>query len=307
MALDFKKIKTYPLRSRKSKVKKQSFSKNLAGSGSFISSLPEILAAKDLKELIGDIIEARRRGCPVIFMLGAHVIKCGLSPLIIDLMRRKIITAIALNGAGIIHDFELACIGMTSEDVDKAIQDGSLGMAKETAEYLNSAIREGNRKNLGVGEAVGRMIKEKKLELKELSLLYAGIKYNVPVTVHIAIGTDIIHMHPSCSGSAIGEASLRDFHKLCEIISRLEGGVVVNFGSAVVLPEVFLKAVNVTRNLGFKVRNFTAADFDMIKQYRAFTNVVKRPTLEGKGFSFVGHHEIMIPLLYRIILEKLRK
>ncbi|MCX5657569.1 MAG: hypothetical protein NTZ48_05020, partial [Candidatus Omnitrophica bacterium] len=305
--LDFRKIKTYSLKSRKSKVKKQNFSKNLTGGGSFISSLPEILAAKDLKELVVDILRARKRGRPVIFMLGAHVIKCGLSSLIIDLMRRKIITAIALNGAGIIHDFELAYIGMTSEDVDKAIQDGSLGMAEETAEYLNSAIREGNRKNLGIGEAVGRMIKEKRLEFKELSLPYAGIKYNIPVTVHIAIGTDIIHMHPSCSGAAIGEASLSDFRKLCETVSQLEGGVVVNFGSAVVLPEVFLKAVSVARNLGFKVRHFTAADFDMIKQYRAFTNVVKRPTLEGKGFSFVGHHEIMIPLLHWAIMEKLQK
>jgi len=303
MALDLTKIKTYSLKSRKSKVKIGDFSSLPSLEKGFLESLPNILASKELKELVEEILKAYRRKRPVIFMLGAHVIKCGLSPLIIDLIRKKIVTAVALNGAGIIHEFEIAYMGSTSEDVGRAIQDGSFGMAQETAESLNKAIKDGAK--LGIGKAVGMMICKKKLPYRDLSILYAGIEYGVSVTVHVAIGTDIIHMHPSCDGAAVGEGSLKDFRKFCETVSKLEGGVVVNFGSAVVLPEIFLKALTVARNLGFKVKHFTAADFDMIRQYRAFTNVVKRPTIEGKGFSFVGHHEIMIPLLHRAIMEKL--
>ncbi len=306
MALDFNKIKTYSLRSRKSKVKVGDFFKIFSSDDNLLASLPDILAAKDFKELVEEILKAHRDRRQIIFMLGAHVIKCGLSPLIIDLMRRRVISAVALNGAGIIHDLEIAYQGNTSEDVDRAIQDGSFGMARETAGYLNKAIKDGNKEKMGIGEAVGRMIKERGLEYREFSILYAGVKYNIPLTVHIAIGTDIIHMHPSCDGASIGEAGLRDFRKFCELVSRLERGVVINFGSAVILPEVFLKALSVARNLGFKVKRFTAADFDMLKQYRAFTNVVKRPAIEGKGFSFLGHHEIMIPLLYRAIIEEIK-
>ncbi|MCM8784195.1 MAG: hypothetical protein NC818_05435 [Candidatus Omnitrophica bacterium] len=305
MVIDFCKLKTYPLRTRKSKVKIEKFSSLNFLKKDFFSSLPDILAGKDFKQLISEIIQAKRKERAIIFMLGAHVIKCGLSPFIIDLMRRRIITAVALNGAGIIHDFEIAYQGGTSEDVDEAIQNGSFGMASETADYLNRAIKEGRIKNYGLGEAIGKMIARRKLKYRAYSLLYAGVKYQIPVTVHVAIGTDIIHMHPSCNGADTGELSLRDFRRFCEVVSKLGKGVVINFGSAVILPEVFLKALAVVRNLGFGVKNFTSADFDMIKHYRAFTNVVKRPTLEGKGFSFIGHHEIMLPLLYRAIMERM--
>jgi hypothetical protein len=304
MALDFNKIKTYSLKSRKSKVKIGDFFKISSATDNFFASLPDILAAKDFKELAEEILKAHRNKRQIIFMLGAHVIKCGLSPLIVELMRRRIITAIALNGAGIIHDFEIAFQGNTSEDVDKAIQDGSFGMARETAQYINQTIKVGAK--LGIGRAIGMMICKKKMPHRNLSILYAGIEYNVPVTVHVAIGTDIVHMHPTCDGASVGEGSLRDFRKFSEIVSQLEKGVVINFGSAVILPEVFLKALTVARNLGFKVKHFIAADFDMLKQHRPFTNVVKRPTIEGKGFSFVGHHEIMIPLLYRAIMERIQ-
>lgn len=305
--LEFSKLKTYSLKSRKSKINVKDFSVLDFNKKEIVSLFPDILAGKDFKQLVDDICSAYHKEKMVIFMLGAHVIKCGLSPFIIDLMKRGIIKTVALNGAGIIHDFEIAYCGNTSENVDKAIEDGSFGMAKETAEYLNRAIKKGKENNWGLGEAVGVMIKEEKLKYRKFSILYAGIEYNIPVTVHVAIGTDIIHMHPSCSGADTGELSLRDFQKFCEAVSKLEDGVIINFGSAVILPEVFLKALSVVRNLGFNVKNFTSADFDMIKQYRAFTNVVKRPTTEGKGFSFVGHHEIMFPLLYRAILERMER
>lgn len=305
--INLTKIKTYSLRNRKSKVNFGDFAsiyKKGNSFGRFYRSLPDILKVKDFRKVVEAVIQAKSKKKPVIFMMGAHVIKCGLSPIVIDLINKNIISAIALNGAGLIHDFELAFMGKTSEDVDKAILNGSFGMVKETAEFLNAAIKLGAKE--GIGKAVGKAIsRDKKLRYKNLSIIYAAYKKNIPVSVHVAIGTDIIHQHPSCDGALTGEASLKDFHNLIEVVSKLgDGGVVINFGSAVILPEVFLKALTVARNLKFKVKNFTTANFDMIYHYRPVQNIVRRPTQDsGKGYYIIGHHEIMLPLLAAAIVE----
>lgn len=310
MRIDFKKVKTYSLKGRRSKVKKGDLAslgrKNLSFK-QFYKGLPNVLATKDIKRLADSIIRARRKKRAVIFMLGAHVIKCGLSPIIIDLMKRRVVTAVALNGAGIIHDTELAMVGKTSEDVGLALKDGSFGMARETAEFINAAIDKGVQKGFGIGRSVGERIKKERLPLSGISILAGGVKYNVPVTVHVAVGTDIIHQHPSCNGAALGEGSLIDFRNLVYSIIRLNnGGVVVNFGSAILLPEVFLKGINIARNLGHKVRDFSAANFDMITHYRPVQNVIKRPVADGGwGCNIIGHHEIMVPLLYQSVIEGL--
>lgn len=310
MKLDFGKIKTYSITKRLSKVHKDDFASTCGKGASFkqfYNSLPNILAAKEIKKISDDIIGARKKNKTILFMIGAHVIKCGLSPLIISLMKKKAITAVALNGAGIIHDTELAFVGSTSEDVGAALKDGSFGMAKETAYFINDAIDKGVRAGMGIGKSVGEKILKERLPLADISILANSVKYGIPVTVHVAIGTDIIHQHPSCNGAAIGEGSLIDFRNLIYSVIKLNrGGVVANFGSAVILPEVFLKALNTARNLGHPVKNFTAANFDMITHYRPTENVVKRPTAnDGWGYNIIGHHEIMVPLLYQMVIEKL--
>ena len=263
------------------------------------NTLPEILKANDLKAVVSDIITARQNQKPVIFMMGAHVIKVGLSPLLIDLMQSGVISALAMNGAGIIHDVELAMFGMTSEDVAANITDGTFGMARETGEFINHAVARGAKEKLGMGEVIGRELVERKVPNLNVSLLGQAYMLGIPVTVHVAIGTDIIHQQPSADGAAIGELSHRDFKILSKLVAGLgDGGVVLNVGSAVVLPEVFLKALTVARNLGYPCKNFTTANFDMIQHYRPNLNVVNRPTISGgKGYSITGHHEIMIPLL----------
>lgn len=305
--LDINKIKTYSLKQRYSKVKALDFAKvgkKCEGFREFYASLPNILAAKDFKQIVDAIVGAYKRKKAVILMLGAHPIKCGLSPLIIQLINKGIITHVAMNGAGIIHDFELSLQGKTSEDVAASLKNGKFGMAKETAEFLNSAIND--NADLGVGSAVAKSLSCAKLRYKNLSIIYACEQKGIPVTVHVAIGTDIIHQHPSCDGASLGEAALVDFHKLTETVAKLNGGVVLNFGSAVIMPEVFLKALNIARNLGYKVNNFTTANFDMIHHYRPQANVVSRPTQDsGKGFYIIGHHEIMLPLLVRAIIERI--
>ena len=308
--IDLAKLKTYPISKRKSKVKYQAFAKaplKARSFSDFYDSLPDILAGRGFPQVVDAIISARKKKKPVIAMMGSHVIKCGLNPVIIELIKKKVITAIALNGSGAIHDFEIALIGKTSEDVEEGLEDGSFGMAKETALYLNGAIGEAVEREIGAGQAIGQVIDEEKLRFKDLSLLYNCVKQSVPATVHIAIGTDIIHQHPSCDGANLGEASLRDFHNLIEVVSDLgDGGVVLNIGSSVILPEVFLKALNVARNLGHKVKDFTACNFDMMHHYRPFQNVVKRPIKSGgAGYTIIGHHEIMIPLLAQAIIEKI--
>jgi len=310
MKLDFKKVKRYSLNNRRSKVGKADLAtvgrKNISFKD-FSKTLPNMLAAKDLQKVSSAIVQAYNKDKAVIFMMGAHVIKCGLSPLIINLMKRGVVTAIALNGAGIIHDTELAMVGKTSEDVGPALKTGSFGMARETADFINGAINKGVREGMGIGRSVGEMILKERLPLRDKSILAAGIKYHVPVSVHVAIGTDIIHQHPSCNGAAVGEGSLIDFRNLVYSVIKLNnGGVAVNFGSAIILPEVFLKALNIARNLGHKVKNFTAANFDMIAHYRPQQNVLKRPTdNSGLGYNIIGHHEIMIPLLAQMITEKI--
>jgi len=240
-------------------------------------------------------------------MLGAHVIKCGLSPIIIDLMEKGIITTIATNGAGTIHDTELACCGKTSEDVEENLKNGTFGMASETADIINNTISEGKSGDLGFGELLGKRLSEKDIPYRNFSILSAGYRLRIPVTVHVAIGTEIVHQHPSADGEAIGKLSLKDFRIFANNLKNLEGGVVFNIGSAVILPEVFLKALTVVKNLGYKVENFTAVNIDMIQHYRPKVNVVERPTAQGgKGIIITGHHEFMIPLLAAALKERLK-
>lgn len=308
--VDFNKVKTYPISKRINKVKKEDFARAAKRGSSFAGfydSLPRILAAQDLKAVVKDIVAAYEKQKPVVFMMGAHVIKCGLSPLVIDLIKRGVIKCVALNGAGMIHDFEIALIGQTSEDVAMNIEKGKFGMAKETNIFLNDAIKKGAAKNKGIGYSIGEMIDKKDLPNKELSILYWCYKKNIPATVHVAIGTDIIHQTAYCDGASTGKGSLIDFKKLVEVITKIgDGGVVLNIGSDVILPEVFLKAVTVARNLGFKVKNFTTANLDKESKYRPLVNVVKRPVLSGgRGFSITGHHEIMVPLLAQAVIDNI--
>lgn len=308
--INLNKVRTYSIKNRKSKVEVGNFAKiplrgrSFAG---FYHSLPKILKAQDLRAISEAIIKARKKKKSVIFMAGAHVIKCGLNPVVIELIKKRIITCIALNGAGIIHDFELALCGQTSEDVGEGLKDGKFGMCRETADFINNAVRDGVLKGLGIGYALASKISNAKLRYKNLSVLYNAYKYKIPACVHVAIGTDIIHQHPSFNASLTGEGSLRDFHSLVECTRGLnKGGVVLNFGSAVVLPEVFLKALNLARNLGFAVQDFISANFDMIHHYRPYQNVVSRPVMAGgRGYYIIGHHEIMLPLLAQAIIEKI--
>lgn len=299
--IDLKKIKLYSIADRTSKVQLDFLGATVAADASFADwwhSLPDILIARDLKALIGAIVRARKNGKPVIFMMGAHVIKVGLSPLIIDLLERDVITAVALNGAGIIHDSELALFGATSEDVAANLFDGTFGMAQETGAFVNGAVNRGRDDQSGLGEAMGKALTEANAPHLDISLVGRAYQLGIPVTVHVGIGTDIIHQQPSADGAAIGELSHRDFKILAHHLSDLDGGVVLNVGSAVVLPEVFLKALTVARNLGYPCKTFTTANFDMIQHYRPRVNVVTRPTMGGgQGYSFTGHHELMIPLL----------
>ncbi len=302
-------IKTYSIRDRLSKVSLSKDAKVYKKGGSFldfISSLPDFLAVCDLKKVVKAILNAYKNKRPVILGMGAHPIKVGLSPLIIELMRKEIITAIATNGACIIHDFEISYIGKTSEDVIKELTDGTFGMAKETGQLLNNAINEGVKRGQGIGASIGDFIASSEFTFKEMSIFGVGYKLSIPMTVHIAIGTDIIHMHPEADGSLIGEGSMRDFRLFASIISELEGGVYINLGSAVILPEVFLKALTIARNLGHRVDEFTTVNMDFFQHYRPRENVLKRPTiLKGQNFSLTGHHEIMLPLLAGMIMEEI--
>jgi len=308
-ALDFSKVRTYPVTKRFSKVQTSLLGKKIAKGvtlRSFVRGLPNILAAQNLKSIAAKIADCHRNRKTVLLGMGAHPIKVGLSPLIIDFMERGIIDALALNGAGIIHDFELAYMGETSEDVAASLKDGSFGMGEETGAFINAAIIEGTRLNLGVGAAVGNAIVNNHLPYRRLSILATASRLGIPVTCHIAIGTDIIHMHPKADGKALGDCSLRDFRTLTSVVATLGGGVYLNFGSAVILPEVFLKAVSLARNLGNAVENLTTVNLDFLQHYRPLTNVVSRPTLQtGKGYQITGHMEIMVPLLFGAVLEEL--
>ena len=308
--MDFSKVRLIPIRKRKHKIKVDQLGSITEGEAfaDFYDSLPDILGAKDIKSVAKAIARASHEGKEVILAMGAHPIKCGLSPLLIDLMERGTLTCVAMNGAGSIHDFEIAYIGETSEDVAETLLDGSFGMVEETGRILNEAMKSGVTENMGAGASVGNHIVNSGYEYTDLSIQAAGIKNGVDVTVHIAIGTDTIHVHPKADGAVLGKATYTDFMKFTEHIAKLEGGVYINLGSAVLLPEVFLKALSAVRNMGYKVYNFTAVNMDMSHQYRPTENVLKRPGLTGaKAFNLTGHHEIMFPLLASsIILEKAR-
>ena len=303
-------VKTYPIRDRINKVSVRDFAVPLsshAGIREYLSCLPKILKAANLLQLVDLIAAAYQRQKPIIVMAGGHVVKCGLNAVLIDLMARGVVTALVFNGATSIHDFEIALIGETSEDVGEYLQTGQFGMVEETGRFMNEAIRGAAAEGIGMGEGLGRKLIELDAQFQDKSLLAAACQLGIPVTVHAAIGTDIIHQHPLANGSAIGETSFTDFRTLTAVVAELgDGGVVLNLGSAVILPEVFLKALTIARNLGHQVTYFTTADFDMIQQYRPLENVVKRPTnIGGKGFTFTGHHEIMIPLLASAIVERI--
>ncbi len=305
--LDFSKIRTYPVADRANKVAVEAFAKShTAGASfaSFLDALPDFLAVQDFKLVVSAMAAARKNGRPVLLMMGAHAIKVGLNPIIVDAMRRGFVNAVAFNGAGAIHDFELCYQGETSEDVQRGLNDGSFGMADETGRMMNAAMAEGVARGLGAGRALG----EKALTFpnQHLSIMATGADIGAPVTVHIAIGTDIIHQHPTTSGAVLGEASYRDFQTFAAVCAQLEGGVVLNVGSAVIMPEVFLKALTIARNLGHKVEKFTTATFDMTRHYRPAENVQRRPTaLGGKGVCIIGHHEINLPLLFAAVAENL--
>ncbi|MFH1350884.1 MAG: hypothetical protein ABII26_08085 [Pseudomonadota bacterium] len=300
-------VKSYSLKDRPSKVKIDHLGEAWRPGGRlklWINSLPKILAGNDFRNVVNHIIRANQSGKPVILAMGAHPIKVGLNPVILDLLDRGIISGLAMNGAGIIHDAELAIAGHTSEDVEGQIGDGRFGMAEETGRFLNEAITEGAKRGEGLGRAVGAMLVRNKFPYNQYSLLASSFELQIPLTVHVAIGTDIIHFHPSVDGSAIGKTSHIDFRIFSNLVSKLEGGVFINLGSAVILPEVFLKALSLVRNLGYHVKNFTTLNMDFIQHYRPMANVVHRPTLQGgQGFSLVGHHEIMFPLLAAAVIE----
>jgi hypothetical protein len=309
--LDFAGLKTVPLKERGGKVNIADFASVFrAGSGvaGWLDSLPRILAGNSFRAVVDALAGARSRERAIIWGLGGHVIKCGLAPVLIDLMRRGYVTVFALNGAAAIHDFEIALAGRTSEDVEAVLPDGRFGSAEETGREMNRAIAEGDREGLGMGEALGRWLDSGAApEHAASSLLLQAYRQGTPVTVHVAIGTDTPHTHPAADPAAIGSASHRDFRLLSAYVADLnEGGVYLNVGSAVVLPEVFLKAVSAVRNLGHPLANFTTADFDFLQHYRPRVNVVERPHVRsgGSGYAITGHHELMVPLLAAALIER---
>jgi hypothetical protein len=304
---DLSGVRTYALASRNSKANAADFAKPFkAGSGvrGLIDTLPSIQAGADFRAVVAALRAARDGGRGIIWGLGAHVLKTGLSPVIVELMEQGFVSALATNGAGVIHDFELALSGATSEDVDEALGPGRFGMAEETGRLLNAAINDGVKDGLGLGQSVARYLHAASPPHAGISVIASAARLEIPVTVHVAIGTDVIHMHPDASGAAIGEGSLRDFRYFVSNVARLEQGVYLNCGSAVVLPEVFLKAVALARNQGRSLAGLTTVNLDFIRHYRAQTNVVSRPVAGiGKGYSLLGHHEIMIPLLAAALVE----
>ena len=305
--IDLNRVKTYPLSKRKSKVSAADFAKIWKKGSSyqdFLNSLPNILAGNHIRTVISAVARAAREKKTILLGIGAHVIKVGLNPIIVDLMQRGIVTGVAMNGAGIIHDLEVAMGGQTSEDVAASIDDGSFGMAAETCTFLSRALAESDTRSMGLGQAVGQAIVKSQLPLMNQSILAAGSDLGIPVTVHVAIGTDIIHMHPQFDPAETGQASHRDFRLFTSMVGSLEGGVYLNVGSAVILPEIFLKAVTLARNLGHALDNFTTVNLDFIRHYRPLTNVIQRPTTRGgTGINLTGHHEILLPLIAAGVIE----
>jgi hypothetical protein len=304
---DLSGIRTYPLAGRPSKARAEDFARPYdRGTGvvGLVDSLPNILAGADFRHVVRALLEARALDGGILWGIGAHVIKTGLSPVLIDLMERGFVSALATNGAGLIHDFEVALVGRTSEEVDESLGSGRFGMAEETGRLLNEAITGGVARGLGLGQAVGRYLEATDPSHARGSLAAAAARLGLPLTVHVALGTDIIHMHPAASGAALGEGSLRDFRYFVSNVARLDRGVYLNCGSAVVLPEVFLKAIGLARNRGVSFSGLTTVNLDFMRLYRPHVNVVVRPTASGgRGFSLVGHHELMIPLLAAALID----
>lgn len=308
--LAFSGLRTVPLAERGGKVRVEQFARTYekgAGLAAWVERLPRILAAESFRALLEAIASARARRKPVIWGLGGHVIKCGLAPVLVDLMKRGFASAFAMNGAAAIHDFEIALAGATSEEVEAALPDGSFGTAEETGREFNEAAREAARESLGLGEALGRRLEElADPRFAADSLLLEAYRRGVPVTVHVALGTDTPHTHPAADGAALGAASHHDFRLFCRLIAELDqGGVYVNVGSAVILPEVFLKAVSAVRNLGYRLEEFTTANLDFLMHYRPRVNVLERPHARagGRGLALTGHHELMLPLLAAALIE----
>ncbi len=307
--LDLSRLRRTSLRSRKSKVSFRGFASPVRKGmsvRSFLEGLPDYLAAGDFRAVADAIVRARRRGAPVLLGIGAHFIKVGLSPLLLQGVAERLFDGIAMNGAGVIHDVELALAGKTSEDVEEELADGSFGMARETARFIHSALSAGVAEGLGFGAAVGKALAASRAPHRTRSLLAGAWERGIPVTVHVCIGADVVHMHPEADGAEMGEASLRDFRTFCALVARLQGGVYLNVGSAVVLPEVFLKAVSVARNLGNPLSRITTVNMDFMRLYRPDVNVVTRPTRGGgKGVHLIGPHEILFPLLMAAVAERL--
>lgn len=305
---DLSRIRTYPLKDRPSKVEVSAFAKPHVKGRSvaeFLSGLPAILGAQNLRDLVHAIAQARARGKAILWGLGGHVVKTGLAPVIIDLMDRGFVSGVALNGSGVIHDFELALVGSTSEDVEVQLEQGAFGMAEETGQGINQAINDGVALGLGIGESLGQKLAQLRPPFGHSSILLQAYLRNIPVTVHVTLGTDIIHNHPNISPAATGEGSHRDFRLFASLVAQLNaGGVYLNCGSAVTLPEVFLKCITLVRNSGDPLQDFTTANLDFIQHYRPTENVIKRPVKKGgRGIPLTGHHEILMPLLAAWLVE----
>ena len=310
--LDPRGVKTYALSTRPSKVSVADAAQVWRAGGSlrsYLDSLPNHLAVQSLRRVVSAVLEARRRGKPVILAMGAHVIKVGLSPVLVDLLQRRLVTALATNGACAVHDFELAYGGATSEEVEAQLPEGEFGMAEETGRVINEAVSDGVRRGLGFGRALGERMIAAGLPYLGQSLFAACARLDLPCTVHVALGTDIVHMHPSCDGAVVGEATQRDFLILAAVVADLDGGgVFLNVGSAVLMPEVFLKALTLARNLGHRVRDFVTVNLDFVQHYRPTQNVVRRPVAcGGQGYALTGHHELLVPLLAGALIEGLEE
>ncbi len=306
--LDPRGVKTYPLSARTSKVSVADAARAWRPGGTFrsyLDSLPNTLAVESFRQVVAAVLEAGRRGKPVILGMGAHVLKVGLSPILVDLLERGLVTAVAVNGAGAVHDFELAYAGVTSEDVEVQLAEGNFGMADETGRILNEAVAEGVRRGLGFGRALGERLLAMQPPHLGQSIFATCARLDLPCTVHVALGTDIVHMHPNCDGAAVGEGTQRDFRLLAAVVADLDdGGVYLNVGSAVLLPEVFLKALTLARNLGYRVQDFVTVNLDFIQHYRPTQNVVRRPVARGgRGYALTGHHELLVPLLAAALIE----
>ena len=309
--IDTSEVKTYSIKTRNNKVNvRDHFGKPIEAGmacSDLLDAMPRLLGADSIRSVVDKIVQAREADRPVVLAMGGHVIKCGLQPTLKSLIEADIITAVAMNGSATIHDFEVSLVGATSEEVGDVLHTGDFGFSDETGAGMNKALKAGLAKDIGFGQAIGEWIVDYQYPFKEYSLLATCVEHGLPVTAHVAMGTDIIHQHPEMDGAITGEMSIRDFRLITSVVADLgDGGVWLNVGSAVIMPEVFLKALSIAQNLGYHVDNFTTANFDMNQHYRPMQNVIKRPTSgSGRGYSIVGHHEINIPLLAAAILDKL--